>query len=94
MSVNIRRRYAGQRVLAVPSYTGWLYIGFGWADQMQPASANAALIDATNSLVTGEAEIHEGADDGFGVFGPAYHEAAATRSYERARVMFDRELLS
>ena len=40
----------------------------------------------------GQAEIDDGADHGFGVFGPAHHEAAATRSYERARIMFDREL--
>lgn len=78
--------------LAVPSYTGSLYVGFGSADTLQPASANLALIEATNALAKGEAEIHEGADHGFAVFGPAYHEAAATRSYERARVMFDREL--
>jgi carboxymethylenebutenolidase len=78
--------------LAVAPYTGSLYIGFGSADRMQPASANAALIDATNALDKGEAEIHEGADHGFGVFGPAYHEAAAARSYERARAMFAREL--
>lgn len=78
--------------LAVPSYTGSLYIGFGSADKMQPASANGPLIDATNALANGEAEIHDGADHGFGVFGPAYHEAAAKRSYERAKVMFDREL--
>jgi carboxymethylenebutenolidase len=78
--------------LAVPSYTGSLYIGFGSADTMQPASANTALIDAANALTKGEAEIHDGADHGFGVFGPAYHEAAATRSYERIKVMFDREL--
>ncbi len=78
--------------LAVPSYTGSLYIGFGSADQMQPASANMALIDATNALDKGEAEIHDGADHGFGVFGPAHHEAAANRSYERVKVMFDREL--
>lgn len=80
--------------LAVPSYTGSLYIGFGLADSMQPASANMPLIDATNALAKGEAEIHDGADHGFGVFGPAYHEAAAGRSYERAKVMFDRELKS
>lgn len=80
--------------LAVPSYTGSLYIGFGSADAMQPASANLPLIDATNALATGEAEIHDGADHGFAVFGPAYHEAAATRSYERIKVMFDRELLA
>ncbi len=78
--------------LAVPSYTGSLYIGFGSADTMQPASANTALIEATNALAKGEAEIHDGADHGFGVYGPAYHEAAAARSYERAKVMFDREL--
>ena len=78
--------------LVVPSYTGSLYIGFGSADTMQPASANEPLIDATNALAKGEAEIHEGADHGFGVYGPSYHEAAADRSYERTKVMFDREL--
>jgi len=78
--------------LAVPSYTGSLYIGFGSADQMQPASANGPLIEATNALAKGEAEIHEGADHGFGVMGPSYHEAAGDRSYERTKVMFDREL--
>ena len=71
---------------------GSFYIGFGSADTMQPASANTALIDATNALAKGEAEIHDGADHGFGVYGPAYHEAAAPRSCERAKVMFDREL--
>lgn len=80
--------------LAVPSYTGSLYIAFGSADQMQPASANGPLIEATNALDKGEAEIHDGADHGFGVFGRAYHEAAADRSYDRAKVMFDRELQS
>jgi carboxymethylenebutenolidase len=78
--------------LAVPAYLGSLYVGFGSADTMQPASANVALIEATNALAKGEAEIHEGANHGFGVYGPAYHDDAATRSYERARVMFDREL--
>lgn len=78
--------------LAVPDYTGSLYIGFGAADQMQPASANGPLIDFTNALDKGEAEVHDGADHGFGVYGPSYHEAAATRSYERAKAMFDAEL--
>ena len=62
------------------------------ADAMQPASANTPLIESTNALDKGEAEIHDGADHGFGVYGPGYHEAAADRSYERAKVMFDREL--
>jgi carboxymethylenebutenolidase len=78
--------------LAVPTYSGSLYIGFGSEDQMQPASANTALIEATNALDKGEAEIHEGADHGFGVYGRNYHEDAARRSYERAQVMFAREL--
>ncbi len=78
--------------LVVPTYTGSLYVAFGTADTMQPASDNVALIDATNALAKGEAEIHEGADHGFGVYGGRYHEAAAARSYERAKVMFDREL--
>ncbi|MEM9562614.1 MAG: dienelactone hydrolase family protein [Actinomycetota bacterium] len=78
--------------LGVPSYTGSLYLGFGSEDTMQPASANTALIDSANALDKGEAEIHDGADHGFGVFGGAYHEAAATRSYERAKAMFEREL--
>jgi carboxymethylenebutenolidase len=78
--------------LGVASYTGSLYIGFGSADTMQPASANTALIEATNALPKGEAEVHDGADHGFGVYGRAYHEAAAARSYERAKLMFDREL--
>ena len=78
--------------LAVPNYTGSLYIGFGSADEMQPASANGPLIEFTNALDKGEAEIHDGADHGFGLYGGGYHEAAADRSYERTKVMFDREL--
>lgn len=79
--------------LVVPSYTGSLYIGFGSADTMQPSSENTALIELTNALEKGEAEIHDGAGHGFGVFGPNVHDAAAARSYERTKAMFDRELL-
>ena len=43
-------------------------------------------------MTFGAQPIHDDADHGFGVYGPAYHETAATRSYERAKVMFDREL--
>lgn len=79
--------------LAVPSYTGSLYIGFGSEDKSQPASANGPLIEFTNALDKGEAEIHDGADHGFGVVGgPAHHVAAADRSYERTKAMFEREL--
>src|SRR5258706_2389690 len=69
--------------LAVPSYTGSLYIGFGSADEMQPASSNTALIEATHALVKGEAEIHDDANHGFGVYGPGYHGSAAKRSHGR-----------
>lgn len=78
--------------LAVADYPGSLYIAFGTADTMQPASANTALIDATNALAKGTAEVHEGADHGFGVPGPAYHPTAADRSYDQARLVFDRQL--
>ena len=54
----------GSPLLAVPSYTGSLYIAFGSSDTRQPASANRPLIDATNALAKGGAEIHEGADQG------------------------------
>jgi carboxymethylenebutenolidase len=79
--------------LGVPSYTGSLYVGFGALDTMQPASANTALIDSANALDKGEADIHEGADHGFAVYGAGYHAAAADQSYDRAKAMFDRELL-
>ena len=80
--------------LAVPSYTGSLYIGFGSADPMQPASANTALIEATKAFAKGEAEIHDGADHRFGVYGPGYHEKEQRTHLPAgtAKVTFDREL--
>ncbi len=53
------------------------------------------LIDATNALTPrGLAEIHDGANHGFGVPGHAYHNAAADRSYASAFAMFDSALRS
>jgi carboxymethylenebutenolidase len=80
--------------LGVPGYDGWLYVGFGADDKMQPPADNQALIDIVNGLPHGEVEIHEGANHGFAVPKSAYHEAAAERSYERARAMFDAALLT
>ena len=77
--------------LRVPSIAGAMYIAFGSADKMQPADANMPFIDAVNAMPDGrgEAEILEGADHGFAVPGsPAYHEEAATHSYERAFALF------
>jgi carboxymethylenebutenolidase len=79
--------------LAVPSYTGSLYIGFGTDDTLQPASANTDLIAWTNALDKGRADIHEGANHGYSVYGPSYHEPSADASYEHIKAMFDHELL-
>jgi carboxymethylenebutenolidase len=79
--------------LAVANLEGSLYLSFGSEDRMQSPEANRRLIDAVKAKGDGfEVEIHEGADHGFGVPGRSYHEAAATRSYERAKALFAREL--
>jgi carboxymethylenebutenolidase len=81
--------------LRVPSITGSMYIAFGSADKAQSPEDNAPFIEAVRAMPDGrgEVEIHDGADHGFSVpKSPAYHEAAATRSYERALALFDRTL--
>ena len=81
--------------LLVPSIPGSMYVAFGSADKMQPADANIPFIDAVNAMPDGrgEAEVLEGADHGFAVPGsPAYHDAAASRSYERALAIFSAAL--
>jgi carboxymethylenebutenolidase len=76
--------------LAVPTYDGYLYVGFGAEDRMQAAADNMPFIDATNDMPGGRglAEIHDGANHGFAVPGGAYHDAAADRSYEKALEFF------
>jgi carboxymethylenebutenolidase len=80
--------------LAVPSLPGHLYIGIGEADQMQSVEMNKPLIEAVGELGDrGTVEIHPGADHGFAVPGsPAYQEAAASRSYDRAFAIFEQAL--
>jgi len=66
-------------------------VAFGSEDTMQSPADNAAFIDAINAMPDGrgEAVVHEGANHGFGVLGsPAYHEAAASASYDRAFALF------
>ncbi|HEY1279498.1 MAG TPA: dienelactone hydrolase family protein [Acidimicrobiales bacterium] len=77
--------------LGVPSYSGYLYVGFGAEDKMQSAADNDDFINATNAMSDGRglAEIHDGADHGFAVPGGAYHDAAADRSYQKALEIFD-----
>jgi carboxymethylenebutenolidase len=81
--------------LLVPDIKGTMYIAFGSADTMQSAADNTPFIDAINAMPDrrGEAVVHDGADHGFGVLGsPAYHEAAASSSYERAFALFEKAL--
>jgi carboxymethylenebutenolidase len=78
--------------LVVSELTAALYVGFGAEDKTQSPADNAAFIEAVQALPTGEVEVHEGADHGFGVPGRAYHPAAADRSYDRARALFDAAL--
>ena len=58
---------------------------------MQSPADNVPFIDAVNAMPDGrgEAVVHDGANHGFGVLGsPAYHEEAASKSYERAFALF------
>lgn len=74
-------------------FSGYIYVGIGSEDQMQSAAMNQPLSDAVNALGDrGNAEVHEGANHGFAVPGGAYHEAAASRSYDEALSMLAKGL--
>jgi carboxymethylenebutenolidase len=78
---------------AVEGFAGYLYVGIGAEDRMQSAEMNKPLIDAAGTLGDrGKAEVHDGANHGFAVPGPAYHEQAASRSYEQALEAFAKGL--
>jgi len=77
----------------VADFAGYLYVGIGGEDQMSSAEINKPLIDAVAKLGDrGSVEVHEGANHGFAVPGPAFHEAAASHSYERALALFGKGL--
>jgi len=79
--------------LAVPAFTGSIYLGYGADDTMQSPESQQALIDMVEAMGDrGQVEIHEGANHGYSVPGRAYHEPAADRSYEQALAVFDKEL--
>lgn len=80
--------------LLVPSIQGSLYVAFGSADKMQSPEANVPFIEAVRSMPDGrgEADILEGADHGFAVPGPAYHQAAATVAYDKTLALFGKVL--
>ncbi|MHA6797568.1 dienelactone hydrolase family protein (plasmid) [Pseudonocardia bannensis] len=84
----------GSPHLAVPQLSGELYVAIGGADHMASAEANRPLIEAVAELgERGLVEIHDGADHGFAVPGPSYHEAAGERSYQRVLSLFARALV-
>jgi dienelactone hydrolase len=75
----------------VAGLPGVLSVGIGAEDRMQSAEANQPWIDATNARPDGSAaEVLDGANHGFAVPGPAYHEAAAGQAYGRALALFDK----
>ena len=79
--------------LAVPAFTGSIYLGYGADDTMQSPESQQALIDMVEAMGDrGQVEIHEGANHGYSVPGRAYHGPAADRSYERALAVFAKEL--
>ena len=80
--------------LLVPSIPGSLYVAFGSEDKMQSPDANVPFIEAVRSMPDGrgEADVLDGADHGFAVPGPSYHEAAATTAYDKALTLFAKAL--
>ncbi|HEY8058210.1 MAG TPA: dienelactone hydrolase family protein [Acidimicrobiales bacterium] len=79
--------------LAVPDFTGSIYLGYGADDTMQSPESQQALIDMVEAMGDrGQVEIHDGANHGYSVPGRAYHAPAADRSYEQALAVFDKEL--
>jgi carboxymethylenebutenolidase len=78
--------------LAVPDLDGSIYLGYGSADEMQPASQQQPLIDIVEAMANGEVEVHDGADHGYSVPGSRHHQEASDRSYEKAKAVFAREL--
>jgi len=78
--------------LGLAGVEGSIYLGYGTEDTMQPASQQQPLIDIVEAMEHGEVEIHEGADHGYSVPGPRFHQAAADPSYRKAREVFEREL--
>lgn len=75
---------------AVAGLKGPLYVGIGREDRMQPAEANQPLIDAVNARGDAStAEVLDGANHGFAVPGPAYHEGAAAQAYAKTLALFD-----
>ncbi len=80
--------------LCVSSLKGSLYIAIGEEDRLSSVEHNQPLINELRKLGNrATVEILPGADHGFAVPGPNYHEAAAARAHEKALELFRRTLI-
>ncbi len=76
----------------VAKITGRLHLSLGTDDHMAPIEENQPLLDAVDALGDrGSYDLIDGADHGFAVPGPTYHEGVAT-SYETAATIFTETL--
>jgi carboxymethylenebutenolidase len=76
--------------LSVSHLQGHLYFAIGAADHLASVEHNQPLIDELSKLSgRAEVEILPGADHGFAVPGPNYHEVAAARAYKKALGLFE-----
>ncbi len=76
----------------VSGITGRLHVAVGTADHMAPIEENQPLLDAVAALGDrGSVDMIDGADHGFAVPGPTYHEGVAT-SYATAAAIFTEAL--
>ena len=77
--------------LSIPGLQGRLYVGIGTEDKLQSIEMNQPFLDAVTAA-GGEVDIFEGADHGFAVPGPAYHDSSADTGYATALALFDAQL--
>lgn len=79
--------------LCVRNLEGALYFAFGEADHTASVEHNQPLIDELVKLGDRAiVEILPGADHGFAVPGPTYHEGAATHAHAKAIALFDKKI--
>jgi carboxymethylenebutenolidase len=77
--------------LSVPGLNGRLYVGIGTEDKMQSIEMNQPFLDSVTAA-GGEVDLFEGADHGFAVAGPSYHDNSADIGYEKTIALFDATL--
>ena len=77
----------------ISSIKSELYFAFGKSDHVASVEHNRPLIDEIARLGDrASIDVIPGADHGFAVFGPNYHESAAIHSHARTISLFKRAL--